>query len=281
MNSKTSKISSTTIRMILLILIMAFLLFPLYWVLMTSFKTNMEAYRFPPTFLPVEGTIKSYVDLFTVNNHFFVYYRNNFLVSGICMILTTIMAILSGHVLSRFKFQWNKLIVAAFMTSQMFPVISRLISLYGLLGKIKLIDTIPGLVLAIVAAQIPFTVVLMSSFFDAVPTAIDEAARIDGASRMQILFSLEVPLIKPGILSVAIYSFLLTWDDYLHAATLIQDDKLRTLSSGIALRYLGELSYDWSLINTISIVGTIPMVILFFFFQKYMIKGLVAGAVKG
>ena len=84
-----------------------------------------------------------------------------------------------------------------------------------------------------------------------------------------------------GILAVGIYSFLLAWDDYLHAATLIQTDGLRTLSIGIALRYLGELSYDWSLINTISIVGTIPMLLLFFFFQKYMVKGLVAGAVKG
>lgn len=281
MDKRTSQTSSAILNTVLLILIMSFLIFPLLWVLMTSFKSNMEAYRFPPTFFPADGSLRSYIDLFTVNNTFFIYYKNNFLVSGICMALTTLLAIFSGHVLSRFKFNWNKFIVAAFMTSQMFPVISRLISLYGLLGKAKLINTIPGLVLAIVAAQIPFTVVLMSSFFDAVPIAIDEAARIDGASRMQILFNLEVPLVKPGILSVAIYSFLLTWDDYLHAATLIQDDKLRTLSAGIALRYLGELSYDWSLINTISIVGTVPMVILFFFFQKYMIKGLVAGAVKG
>jgi multiple sugar transport system permease protein len=87
--------------------------------------------------------------------------------------------------------------------------------------------------------------------------------------------------VKSGLLAVGIYAFLMTWDDYLHAATLIQADNLRTLSVGIALRYLGELSYDWSLVNAISIIGTIPVVLLFFFFQKYMIKGLVAGAVKG
>ena len=90
-----------------------------------------------------------------------------------------------------------------------------------------------------------------------------------------------MPLVKPGMLAVGIYAFLMTWDDYLHAITLIQTDSLRTMSAGVALRYLGELSYDWSLINTISIVGTVPMLLLFFFFQKYMIKGLVAGAVKG
>ena len=96
-----------------------------------------------------------------------------------------------------------------------------------------------------------------------------------------MLWRIVVPLVKPGMLAVGIYAFLMTWDDYLHAITLIQTDSLRTMSAGVALRYLGELSYDWSLINTISIVGTVPMLLLFFFFQKYMIKGLVAGAVKG
>lgn len=104
---------------------------------------------------------------------------------------------------------------------------------------------------------------------------------VDGASRNTILIKLITPLVTPGILAVGIYAFLMTWDDYLHAATLIQTDSLRTLSVGITLRYLGELSYDWSLINCISVVGTIPMVFVFFFFQKYMVKGLVAGAVKG
>ena len=104
---------------------------------------------------------------------------------------------------------------------------------------------------------------------------------MDGAGRLKVLWRIVVPLVKPGMLAVGIYAFLMTWDDYLHAITLIQTDSLRTMSAGVALRYLGELSYDWSLINTISIVGTVPMLLLFFFFQKYMIKGLVAGAVKG
>ena len=99
--------------------------------------------------------------------------------------------------------------------------------------------------------------------------------------QLKVLWRIVVPLVKPGMLAVGIYAFLMTWDDYLHAITLIQTDSLRTMSAGVALRYLGELSYDWSLINTISIVGTVPMLLLFFFFQKYMIKGLVAGAVKG
>jgi multiple sugar transport system permease protein len=276
-----NKLLSSLLKYIVLAVILVFLLFPIYWVLITSFKSNMEAYRFPPSLFPIDPTLDAYIKLFEVNNDFFVYYKNNFIVSGATALITTVLAIFSGYALSRFRFKWNKWAVALLLSSQMFPVVSRMISLYDLLGDINLINTMQGLILALIADMLPFTVLLMVSFFDAVPAAIEEAAFIDGATRSQILFTIVTPLVKPGMLAVGLYAFLSTWDDYLHAATLIQTDALRTLSAGVALRYLGELSYDWSLINTISIIGTVPMVALFFFFQKYMVKGLVAGAVKG
>ena len=275
------KLGSRIATYLVLALLLVFLLFPVLWVLLTSFKTNMEAYRFPPTFLPEVFSVEGYVKLFTVHNDFFVYYKNNFFVSGMTALITTIFAILSGYGLSRFHFKWNGWVLAALTSAQMFPVVSRMISLYDLLGKMKLINTHAGLIFALTAAMLPFAVMLMTSFFDGIPKAIEEAASIDGAGRLQILFQIVTPLVKPGMLAVGLYSFLMTWDDYLHAATLIQTDALRTLSAGVSLRYLGELSYDWSLINSISIVGMLPMIILFFFFQKYMISGLVAGAVKG
>ncbi|HIZ61634.1 MAG TPA: carbohydrate ABC transporter permease [Candidatus Gemmiger avistercoris] len=278
---KRQELGLNIIKYVALFIILLFLLFPLYWVLMTSFKTNMEAYRSVPTFIPAEPTVQSYINLFTKNNDFFVYYKNNFIVSGATALITTVLAILSGYALSRFHFRWNAWVTAALLSSQMFPVVSRMISLYDLMNKMHLINTHPGLIFALTAAMLPFTVMLMSSFFDGVPREVEEAAYVDGASRLQVLWRIVTPLVKPGMLAVAIYAFLMTWDDYLHAVTLIQNDALRTMSAGVAMRYLGELSYDWSLINTISIVGTVPMLILFFFFQKYMVKGLVAGAVKG
>lgn len=278
---KRQELGLNIIKYVALFIILLFLLFPLYWVLMTSFKTNMEAYRSVPTFIPAEPTVQSYINLFTKNNDFFVYYKNNFIVSGATAVITTVLAILSGYALSRFHFRWNGWVTAALLSSQMFPVVSRMISLYDLMNKMHLINTHPGLIFALTAAMLPFTVMLMSSFFDGVPREVEEAAYVDGASRLQVLWRIVTPLVKPGMLAVAIYAFLMTWDDYLHAVTLIQNDALRTMSAGVAMRYLGELSYDWSLINTISIVGTVPMLILFFFFQKYMVKGLVAGAVKG
>lgn len=271
----------SVVKYLLLALILLFLLFPIYWMLASSFKTNMEAYQYPPTFFPKNMVSDAYVSLFVENNQFFVYYFNNFIVATSCAVICCIIALFTGYSLSRFKTKWGLIISAMLLSTQMFPIISRMISLYSLMGNIGLINTRIGLILAIVAAQIPFCSLLMSSFLVNIPKEIEEAAYIDGAGRSTILFRIITPLIKPGILAVGIYSFLLTWDDYLHAATLIQSDSLRTLSTGISLRYLGELSYDWSLINCISVVGALPMVLLFFFFQKYMVKGLVAGAVKG
>ena len=268
-------------KSIILAIILIFLLFPIFWVILTSFKTNMEAYKFPPTLFPENATMQGYINLFLKNNEFFIYYKNNFIVAGAVAAIATFIAILSGYSLSRFQFKWNVWILALFTSAQMFPIVSRLISLYKILGEIHLINTRTGLIFAVTASMLPFTTMLMSSFFDGIPRELEEAAYVDGAGRFKVLFSVILPLVKSGILAVGIYAFLLSWDDYLHASTLIQSDGLRTLSVGIALRYLGEMSYDWSLINTISVVATLPMIFVFFFFQKYMVKGLVAGAVKG
>ena len=118
------------------------------------------------------------------------------------------------------------------------------------------------------------------SFFDGIPGELEEAASIDGSGRFYTLFHIIMPLVVPGLLAVGVYSFLMTWDDYLHAITLIRSNDLWTLSQGLKLTYLGEVS-DWQLINSASTLGTVPMIFVFFFFQKYMIKGLTAGAVKG
>lgn len=281
MSIKTKKTLLNVFKWVILILIMFFLLFPIYWVVLTSFKTNMESYQYPPTFIPEAPTLNGFINLFTNYPEFFVYYKNNIVVSALSTAMVCFVALFSGYALSRIRINWNKYVIAFLLFSQMFPVVSRLISLYGLLRNWGLLNTITGLVLSITAGQLPFSITLMASFFDSVPKDLEEAAYIDGASRFKTMFKVVIPLVIPGLLAVGIYSFLVAWDDYLYASTLIQNDALRTLSTGVTLRYLGELSYDWSLVNSISVVGTLPMVFLFFFFQKYMIKGLTAGAVKG
>lgn len=278
---KTRKFVSSLFKWLVLILIMFFLLFPIYWVILTAFKMNMESYQYPPTFIPQAPTLEGFINLFTNYPEFFIYYKNNIIVATLSTLMVCSAALFSGYALSRVRINWNKYVIAFLLFSQMFPVVSRLISLYGLLRNWGLLNTTAGLVLSIAAGQLPFSITLLASFFDGVPRDLEEAAYIDGSGRFKTMFKVVMPLVVPGLLAVGIYSFLVAWDDYLYASTLIQNDALRTLSTGVTLRYLGELSYDWSLVNSISVVGTLPMVFVFFFFQKYMIKGLTAGAVKG
>lgn len=271
--------ASLCLRYLILIIVFLFLLFPIYWMLVTSLKPNAENYRVVPTFWPEEVSFNGYITLIK-DGMFLNYYKNNLIVSASTALLILFISVFTGYALSRIKINWNKYLLATFTLAQMFPVISRLISLYGILRKLHLTDTTLGLVLALSASQIPFCVNLMASFFDTIPEEIEEAAYIDGAGRVRTLFSIVIPLLLPGLLAVGIYSFIMTWDDYLHAVTLLRSENLWTLSQGLKLRYLGEVS-DWQLINAASTLGTIPMIFVFFFFQKYMISGLTAGAVKG
>ena len=266
-------------RYLVILILFVVLLFPVYWMLVTSLKTNVESYRIIPSLWPEKLSADGYRTLFQ-DGKFLVYYGNNLIVSALAALLICLISIMSGYALSRFHFRWNVLLLATFSFSQMMPVISRLISLYGILRRLGMTDTRLGLVLAISATQVPFSATLMASFFDGIPRDLEEAAWTDGCGRMKTLLRIIMPLVVPGILAVGIYSFLMTWDDYLHAVTLVRSPALWTLSQGLKLTYLGEVS-DWQLINSASILGALPMIFVFFFFQKYMVKGLVAGAVKG
>lgn len=276
---RTRGAAFSLLKYLAIIFIFLFLLFPVYWMLITSLKVNTESYRLIPTLWPENISVEGYLTLFK-DGKFFVYYKNNIIVSALAALVICFISVFAGYALSRFHFKWNRIMIATFAFAQMMPVISRLISLYTILRKLNLTDNHLGLVLAISATQVPFTVSLMASFFDGIPKDIEEAASVDGSSRISTLFRVIMPLVVPGLLAVGVYSFLMTWDDYLHAITLIRSNNLWTLSQGLKLTYLGEVS-DWQLINSASTLGTLPMIFVFFFFQKYMIKGLVSGAVKG
>ena len=279
LKARPKNVALGIVKYAVIIVIFLFLLFPVYWMLITSLKINAESYRTVPTLWPEQLSIDGYKTLIE-GGKFLIYYKNNIIVSALAALVICFISIFAGYALSRFHFKWNRIMLATFAFAQMMPVISRLISLYTILRRLGLTDSHLGLVLAISATQVPFTVSLMASFFDGIPIDLEEAASMDGAGRLSTLFRVIIPLVVPGILAVGVYSFLMTWDDYLHAITLIRSNDLWTLSQGLKLTYMGEVS-DWQLLNSASTLGAIPMVFVFFFFQKYMIKGLVAGAVKG
>lgn len=144
-----------------------------------------------------------------------------------------------------------------------------------------MLDTYRGVILADVTFALPLSITLLKSFFDTVPNALDESAKIDGAGRMRTMAQVILPLVLPGLVAVAIYTFLTAWDDYLMSLTIIRIDEKRTLAVGLAQSFMGEYSNDYGALMAFSVAGSLPIVLLFIFFQKYMVEGLTAGAVKG
>ena len=167
------------------------------------------------------------------------------------------------------------------MSVQMFPIVVILISLYTFYFNWGMLNTYRGLILANTVFCLPLAVSLMTSFFYTVPKELDESAQIDGAGRIRILLQIVTPLTKPGMVAVAIYTFLQSWDDFLMSLIIMQDMNMRTLPVGIAQSFLGEYAHDYSSMMAFAVVGSIPIVLIFLFLQKQMVEGMTAGAVKG
>lgn len=262
------------------IIIGLFLLFPLYWLIVTSLKENMDIYKFPPQFIPSKISFESYKAVFS-DNSILNYLFNNFIVSTGTTFVTLFAASLAGYSLSRYNTKFGNIVKTSLLSTQMFPIVGLILALYVIFKNMGLINTKWSLVLSLSAVTIPFSTILIKGFFDDISKSLEEAAKIDGCSRIRTLFSIIMPLSTPGMLAIGLFTFMQAWDDFLFAITFILTDQNRTLSAGIAMKFLGEVSYDWAMVTAVSVTGVLPMFILIFAFQKYMVAGLTAGSVKG
>ncbi len=260
------------------ILIIVFL-FPVYWMVSTSLKTNAVLLKVPPEWNILKITLESFREIFS-DNMFLVFYKNTAIVASAATLLSLILASLASYSFSRFKFRGSNFLQMVFLSTQMFPAMALMIALYTMYRQLNLLNTYTALILACTTNALPLCVWVLKGFFDTIPRTLEEAAVIDGCGRFRTLYQIILPLIKPGILAVAIYAFLVSWEDFLWGLTLVNRMDLRTLAPGIALAYLGEYSYEWSKVMAASVTASIPILILFVMLQKQMIAGLVMGAVK-
>ncbi|MFT4104883.1 MAG: carbohydrate ABC transporter permease [Lacrimispora sp.] len=254
-------------------------IFPIYWMILTSVKPNEAILRLPPQFIPNGATWNNYKNIMN-DGKFVVFYKNNVIVSTVTTLVTLTLAVFAAYVFSRFQFRGARFLQMLFLSTQMFPAMTLLIALYNMYFKLGLLNTYTALVLACSTNALPMSVWILKGFFDTIPKSLDEAACIDGSSKANTLFRVILPLIRPGIIAVGIYSFLISWEDFLWGLTLVNKTGMRTLASGIAMTYLGEYNYDWGRVMAAAVTAAIPILIIFIFLQKYIISGLTAGAVK-
>jgi len=278
MTTKRKRLFSKTGVLIALAIGSVFAAFPVFWMLISSFKSNSEIFEFPPRIITESFSIDAYITILTdpVKVRFFI---NSYVVSLSVTILTLIVAILAAYAFSRYEFRFKKTINVIIVSVQAVPPITLLIPFFGLMVTLGLYNTYAGLILTYMIFTLPYAIIMMTGYFNTLPRELDEAAKVDGASSFTALWRVLVPIATPGIVSVGIYTFMISWNEYLFALTLTRTEDMRTVPIGIQL-LMGQHSYEWNEMMAMSILGSIPVLILFLFFQRYFIGGLSAGAVK-
>ena len=252
--------------------------FPVFWMLLNSFKPNSEIFQFPPKIISNNFTLSAYHAIVS-NPEKVRFFTNSYIVSISVTLFTLLVAIQAAYAFSRFNFRGKSTFNVIILSLQAVPPITLMIPYFGLMVTLKLYNTYQGLILTYMVFTLPYAIIMMTGYFNTLPKELDEAVKIDGGGSLAALWRVLVPVSIPGIVSVGIYTFMISWNEYLFALTLTRTQEMRTVPIGIQL-LMGQHSYAWNEMMAMSILGSIPVVLLFLFFQRYFMGGMTAGAVK-
>lgn len=264
---------------VFLILVTVLLVFPFIWMISTSFKSSAEIFAEVPKWFPNEPTLNNYRTLFQETG-FLQYFKNSVIVAVTTTIVTLVVAIFFSYGLSRFKFRGRILFLNSLLVSQMFPLVLLIIPIFAIFIKLDLIDSYLSLIIAYCTFAVPFATLMMKSYFDGIPKDMEEASFIDGCTPVTAIFRVVIPLAAPGIAAVGLFSFILSWQEFIFALTLTNSDNMRTLPVGISFM-VGNREVLWGQLMAASTMVTAPVVVIFIYFQKYLISGMTMGGVKG
>ncbi len=252
---------------------------PQLWLFSLSLKDRGGVFAYPPQWLPANASLFNYVFALT-GTQVPWYLWNSVKVATLATLLTLAAGIPAGYILSRERFAGRRPLLAVLLAVQMISPVVLLLPLYALVQRLGLIDTHLGLVLTYAAIQIPFIAWVLKNFFDALPAAIFEAARLDGASRARTLWSIALPVLGPGLAATTIFNLAAYWSEFAVALVLLDSQSRFTIPIGV---FSLQSAYDseWQLVAAASFIGLVPMMAAFVLLQRYFIAGLTAGAVKG
>ncbi len=253
--------------------------FPVLWMLISSLKTNAQIFAWPPTFIDSSFSLHAYAEILT-NAEKVRYFINSYFVAAVVVVLTLVIGVMAAYAFSRFDFPLKGAINAVIVSVQAVPPIVLLIPYMSLIVTLRLFNTYFALILTYLVFTLPYCILMITGYFNTLSIDLDEAVMIDGGSRWKALWRILVPVSLPGLVSVGMYTFMQAWNEYLFALALTKTNNMRTVPIGINL-LMGQHSYDWSQMMAMSFLGSLPVLILFIFFQRYFIAGMTSGAVKG
>lgn len=276
------KISRTKnfILFIVALIIVIVALFPIYWMIKTAISQEYVIYKNPPSLFTNfnDLDLARFVRL-ARESHLLRWILNTLFVAIITSCLTIVVSLPAAYALSRYRMPFNKTIGYMLLVTRMMPLTLLIVPMYVIVARIKLIDSYMAVILTDLAYILPFTIWTLKSFINSIPNAIDDAARIDGCSVFKILYKMILPLSLPGIGSALVYSFVRVWGEYLFANSFLKSPEKYTVTVGAQL-YAGSIHVSWGNIMAVTTIGSIPMIFIFLYLEKYYVGGLSAGAVK-
>lgn len=278
---KLGQIVSKGLFWLLIGIILIYTVFPFYWAVITSLKPSGELFDTPVAYWPKTLTLENYAAAIQ-NSDFQHGFLNSVIVAVSTVLISLVIGSLGAYALGRMRFRGKGLILYTVLAMSMFPAIAILGSLYQMIVAVQLYNRIPALIFAYTTFTLPFTVWVLTNFFRAMPSELEEAALVDGATAMQTFRLVLLPLAAPGLVTTGLLAFIAAWNEYLFALTFTQDYQARTVAVAIA-SFGGRSEHElpWATIMAASILVTIPLLVLVLVFQRRIIAGLTAGAVKG
>jgi multiple sugar transport system permease protein len=275
---KSKEARRNLILCVVAVLIAIVYLFPIYWLLAMSFKPDAEAFGKIVTYYPHKFTIDPWITNFT-DKDFTTALKNSMLIALCSMAISIAFGVPAAYGMGRYSVPGHKAFLLTFLVTQMLPASLMLTPMYLIFSKLNLLGTYIGPALAIASGSIPFIVVTLRPYFKSVPTALDDAARIDGCNVLQSFLRIMIPAIKTGIITVVVISFLNGWNDLAYSMTFNVKPEMRPLTANI-YKFQSKYGTKWNCIMAYGAILVIPVILLFVFLQKYIVGGLTAGAVK-
>jgi multiple sugar transport system permease protein len=256
------------------------IVFPLLWMVITSVKPQTELFQIPPSILPKSVTFEHYVRLLT-ETPFLLYFRNSMAIATGTTVVVIIIATIGAHSLVRFSYPGRERLAQLILFTYLLPSVVLIIPLYLLMVWLGVANTLFSLIIAYTTFALPFALWLLRSFMAGIPQDLEAAALVDGATRMGAFVDVILPQAIPGIISTALFTFILAWNEYLYALVLVNTDAARPLTTGVMSMLVTSFNIEWSLLMAASVMMSVPVVIIFTLMQKQLTRGFGAGAVKG
>ena len=256
-----------------------YLVFPVYWLIASALKPTEDLFLVPASLFPRRISLENF-KLILFQTKVPQYFLNSIITSVSVTIITITIATLGAYSLTKYKFPGRKLISDLILVAYIFPGILILLPLYQIIVRWKLNNSLIGLILANLTFTVPFCLWMLRAFFLQLPESLEESAMIDGCTKFGAFLRVLLPLASPGIVASGTYAFILSWNEYMFALIFVTNDSNKTLPLGVA-GFLGHLTIDWGALLASAVVAVIPIMLAFMFFQKYLIQGISAGAVKG